>query len=409
MRLLFLLLSAQYILASDDNEENTCGKGSDFESSPADYSIVTAKFWFVSDYDGDATADADKYVNYVNEALENSQVPIKYRRWGSVQKLPKTNEEVAMKDEDFNKRFVHALGYSLEDHKRLKQSADHIILLTNKNYGNKAKCQQFSGYRMFRSEVYATVVVAKYVEHYGVVDTDYKPEETFAHEVGHCMQAMHNREVTPNSKNDGIAYGYCLPDADYATIMSYEHTCERSKSKTIPHYSNPDVKYEGHPTGTSEANNAKVMTDYRKGTARLGDNCLDGGLDVDSDKAKNVCKWSSKCWTTWSNCCCKKWYNPGNGKLPPQGDDCYFSTDPKKDSGAMYFSRFKKYKTQREVYKNPLGEVIETRRVDVEVADCAVECGCNYEDKWKYCGYNKRKCDEDGKIWNNECGRTCKC
>merc|ERR1719319_1478718 len=58
---------------------------------------VTAKFWYVSDYEGgeeEAKATAEKYVAATNKALGNSLVPIDYLLWGTVEKLPNTNDEI---------------------------------------------------------------------------------------------------------------------------------------------------------------------------------------------------------------------------------------------------------------------------------------------------------------------------
>ena len=81
-----------------------------------------------------------------------------------------------MQDNNYNSRFVHALGRSLDDHKKLKQTADHMILLVTQTFDNRAKCVQFDGWREFRSEIYATAVVPKL--YLG------QPEQNFAHEVG---------------------------------------------------------------------------------------------------------------------------------------------------------------------------------------------------------------------------------
>ena len=43
---------------------------------------ITAKFWHISDFLGDPTAHAASYVAAMNEALDNSRIPIVYKRWG---------------------------------------------------------------------------------------------------------------------------------------------------------------------------------------------------------------------------------------------------------------------------------------------------------------------------------------
>ena len=81
--------------------------------------IVTAKFWFVSDLEGGASKAEElvskyhiivlinlmgksqnpfeKYIRWVlemNAALERSLISIEYQKWGSVQRLPRTQEDI---------------------------------------------------------------------------------------------------------------------------------------------------------------------------------------------------------------------------------------------------------------------------------------------------------------------------
>ena len=88
--------------------------------------MVTAKFWFVSDFHGNnyiqyyggggkwndsipekiknswnqdnpfnrAQSVVDKYVKYMNLALVNSRIPIRYMQWGSVQDIGQTEVEI---------------------------------------------------------------------------------------------------------------------------------------------------------------------------------------------------------------------------------------------------------------------------------------------------------------------------
>ena len=88
--------------------------------------FITAKFWYVSDFHGNnyiqyfsgggrwndtipekikkswkkdtsykrAQSIAKKYVRYMNLALKNSKIPIRYMQWGSVQDIDKTEQEI---------------------------------------------------------------------------------------------------------------------------------------------------------------------------------------------------------------------------------------------------------------------------------------------------------------------------
>ena len=96
-------------------------------SIPTDEVVfITAKFWYVSDFHGNnyiqyfsgggrwndtipektkrswkkdtphnrAQSIANKYVRYMNLALKNSKIPIRYMQWGSVQNIDNTEQEI---------------------------------------------------------------------------------------------------------------------------------------------------------------------------------------------------------------------------------------------------------------------------------------------------------------------------
>jgi hypothetical protein len=82
---------------------------------------------------------------------------------------------------------------------------------------------------------------------------------TFAHECGHNLGARHDRYEYLNSKDTtilltapGYQFGKCF--LTYRTVMAYDNSkhlpgAQNVNRKRIPHYSNPDVLYEGVPTG----------------------------------------------------------------------------------------------------------------------------------------------------------------
>ena len=84
---------------------------------------------------------------------------------------------------------------------------------------------------------------------------------TFTHEVSHLLAAGHNPEAHPPGRAnprfpDG--HGLCNAQTGWRTIMAY-NTAGRCP-REITHLSNPDVLYEGTPTGDLEQrNNARVM------------------------------------------------------------------------------------------------------------------------------------------------------
>ena len=68
---------------------------------------------------------------------------------------------------------------------------------------------------------------------------------TFGHELGHNMGSHHDRDNADHGVFD-YSYGYQAPGEAFRTVMAYD--CPDGCPK-VQHYSNPDVNYEGQPTG----------------------------------------------------------------------------------------------------------------------------------------------------------------
>ena len=86
---------------------------------------------------------------------------------------------------------------------------------------------------------------------FSVVKTGYAVESlTFPHEISHNMGCAHDRNniVNPGEGLYPYSYGYQDPVGGFYTVMAYENGCGGSCVR-IPHFSNPDVFYEGRPTG----------------------------------------------------------------------------------------------------------------------------------------------------------------
>ena len=77
---------------------------------------------------------------------------------------------------------------------------------------------------------------------------------TFAHEVGHVQGAYHNpEEYDAPQQPYTYGHGFCNAATRWRTVMAY-NTRGRCPG-TIPHFSNPDVPYEGTTTGNLELHN----------------------------------------------------------------------------------------------------------------------------------------------------------
>merc|ERR1711970_426693 len=97
---------------------------------------------------------------------------------------------------------------------------------------------------------------------------------SFGHELAHNIGLAHNKET--GHYNRHFSYGQAnlikrgKASTGYRTILGYNYAGHRER---VNYYSNPDVIYPrtGTPTGTSGANNAKVLTLHRFKLADIGD------------------------------------------------------------------------------------------------------------------------------------------
>ena len=108
--------------------------------------------------------------------------------------------------------------------------------------GGKFKTQKFS--------------VTRYYGDYQSGDPLY-PSYTFAHEIGHNLGASHNREQYENNGQDitytfSYAFGYLIEGVQ-RTIMSYRSEPSGNETR-IPHFTHPEITYNGYPTGISTSN-----------------------------------------------------------------------------------------------------------------------------------------------------------
>lgn len=91
---------------------------------------------------------------------------------------------------------------------------------------------------------------------------------TLAHEFGHNMGNAHDRENAGGNLPDGFfAYGYQAPNNAFRTIMAYE--CSGKSCPRINHWSNPDVQYEGQPTGVDFESNPDQAADVARSLNEL--------------------------------------------------------------------------------------------------------------------------------------------
>lgn len=87
---------------------------------------------------------------------------------------------------------------------------------------------------------------------------------TFAHEVGHNLGAEHDAGAAESPEGSApYARGYVDLAARTRTVMAYNTACANAgfDCTRIGYFSNPAVSYNGRPTGTDLANNARAISE----------------------------------------------------------------------------------------------------------------------------------------------------
>lgn len=343
-----------------------------------DVVTVTAKFWYVNDLDKDPHEVVREYMRAQEETFRNSKIPIKLKKWGKIERLPKSTSEIAGDSE----KFLNALGRNMRSYQRLKQTADIIVLISNA-FPADSECYIYSpdtpGYRDVLDGEYRTATV---------LSTD--DPALFVHEIGHCLGGHHNREAHPGSFGQNTYHhGYCLPGVNAATVMAYEKDCPRQRgqmAERILYYSSPSVYYKGVATGDARSNNARKITERRYYVRDSGSNCRDGN-------SRNLCRWTGwSSWSEWGQCCCPDEYkkNP-HGPWRPECAQRVPNSNPALISWA--FRGNKRRRTMTRMCKNQLGEEMKMDRY--------VKSSSRAEAYWGFCG--SRYDNEDTKMEEEDC------
>jgi hypothetical protein len=79
---------------------------------------------------------------------------------------------------------------------------------------------------------------------------------SIAHEIGHLLGARHDRRFDPSNTPFPFGHGY-VNGTKWRDMMSYQESCDGCLR--IPFWSNPRVTYKGEPTGSIDADNARVI------------------------------------------------------------------------------------------------------------------------------------------------------
>jgi len=90
---------------------------------------------------------------------------------------------------------------------------------------------------------------------------------SFGHELGHNFGCLHDAKDGSN-RHYPYGLGKHISGPGVRTIMAYSAP---GFARRVNWWSNPNVKYEGAPTGTSGENNARVLREHRFAFAAVGD------------------------------------------------------------------------------------------------------------------------------------------
>jgi len=143
-------------------------------------------------------------------------------------------------------------GYMDEIHTlRDKYSADICVILL----GNEALWGRATGINVGAERAFCAVnaSLACIADH------------SFDHEIGHLVGCRHDYYMDANLVPHTYCHGYINPSMTWRTIMAYNNACKKAGCycPTIGYWSNPNVYYNGEPTGTSYlCNNARIWNEH---------------------------------------------------------------------------------------------------------------------------------------------------
>jgi len=91
---------------------------------------------------------------------------------------------------------------------------------------------------------------------------------SFGHEIGHNFGCAHDAKQRPNPRYPYGLGKHISSSPGVRTIMAYS---AQGFARRVNWWSNPNVKYQGAATGTSEENNARILREHRFAFAAVGD------------------------------------------------------------------------------------------------------------------------------------------
>ncbi len=211
--------------------------------------------------EGETLSEIKNAVAGANLCFRNSEVPLQIRL---VHTYETDYSPTGILVDDLNKTTLKDDGVMDEIHTlRDQYGADIVTLLVeDSDMGGLANTLS-----------YPSLSFAESAFNVCVWDQIGAPTFTLAHEIGHNMGCLHNREDASDSSQisdydyGAFAYGkrWFLNGEGYRTVMAYNDS-DKSYKNSIPYFSNPAISYLGVATGNEGTeNNAmalKISTPY---------------------------------------------------------------------------------------------------------------------------------------------------
>jgi len=197
-------------------------------------------------------------IESINLAFANSGIPNKNIRW-RIEAFEFGGYNLPLDAVDD----VEDLADEASGLRELRQ-ADVVVMLTARDYpgvaGIAGVFELCSGPTPSHDCAYAIVEIQSIAD----------PRWTFAHEFAHLMGARHNRSsncstagTCGNDDTDVCSHGLVFNDGggnEQRTIMALMFNTEIANGAVrIPHFSNPDINFNGGATGTADNNNARII------------------------------------------------------------------------------------------------------------------------------------------------------